>query len=133
MSQSSAAKSTPFTAFHRALGAKMVEFAGFEMHLRYTGDVREHQCVRNAVGVFDITHMGEYHVAGPGAGEFIHRMVTNDVLGMEVGQAIYTAMCQPDGGIVDDLLVYRLPDRWMMIGRDCWLSGHEILPRSKAK
>lgn len=108
-------KSTPFIDFHRALGARLVEFAGFEMPLRYTGDVREHQCVRNAVGVFDITHMGEYHVAGPGAGEFIHRMVTNDVLGMEVGQAIYTAMCRPDGGIVDDLLVYRLPDRWMMV------------------
>ena len=61
-------KSTPFIDFHRALGAKLVEFAGFEMPLRYTGDVREHQCVRNAVGVFDITHMGEYHVARPGRG-----------------------------------------------------------------
>src|SRR5512136_3034086 len=115
MSTPPRAKSTPFTPFHRALGARLVEFAGYEMPLRYTGDVREHQCVRNAVGVFDITHMGEYHVSGPGAGEFIHRMVTNDVLGMQVGQAIYTAMCLPDGGIVDDLLVYRLPDRWMMV------------------
>ena len=111
----SSVKPTPFTPFHRALGARLVGFAGFEMPLRYTGDVREHLCVRNAAGVFDITHMGEYHVAGPGAGEFVHRMVTNDVLGMEVGQAIYTAMCRPDGGIVDDLLVYRLPDRWMLV------------------
>jgi aminomethyltransferase len=115
MQTSSVARPTPFTGYHRALGARMVEFAGYEMPLRYTGDVREHLCVRNAAGVFDITHMGEYHVAGPGAGEFIQRVVTNDVLGMQVGQAIYTAMCRPDGGIVDDLLVYRLPDRWMMV------------------
>ncbi len=115
MPTSGAPKLTPFTAFHRALGAKLVEFAGYEMPLRYTGDVREHLCVRNAVGLFDITHMGEYHVAGPGAGEFIHRSVTNDVLGMQVGQAIYSAMCRPDGGIVDDLLVYRFPNRWMMV------------------
>jgi aminomethyltransferase len=130
MQTSSVAKPTPFTAYHRALGAKLVEFAGYEMPLRYTGDVREHQCVRNAVGLFDITHMGEYHVAGPGAGEFIHRSVTNDVLGMQVGQAIYTAMCGPDGGIVDDLLVYRFPERWMMVvngatnAKDfAWLGG----------
>ena len=115
MSTPGIARPTPFTVYHRALGAKLVEFAGFELPLRYTGDLREHLCVRNAVGVFDITHMGEYHVSGPAAGEFIHRMVTNDVLGMQVGQAIYTAMCRPDGGIVDDLLVYRLPDRWMMV------------------
>ena len=130
MDVSQAARVTPFTDFHRALGARLVEFAGYQMPLRYTGDVREHQCVRNAVGVFDITHMGEYHVAGPGAGEFIHHMVTNDVLGMDVGQAIYTAMCRPDGGIVDDLLVYRLPERWMLVvngatnAKDwAWLKG----------
>ncbi len=128
---SSTPKPTPFTAFHRALGAKMVEFAGYEMPLRYTGDVREHLCIRNAVGVFDITHMGEYRVNGPGAGAFIHRLVTNDVLGMQVGQCIYTAMCRDDGGIVDDLLVYRLaPERWMMVVNGAtnekdwaWVSG----------
>ncbi len=130
MQPTSAVKSTPFTGFHRALGARLVEFAGYEMPLRYTGDVREHLAVRNAVGLFDITHMGEYHVAGRGAGEFIHRMVTNDVLGMAPGQAMYSAMCQPDGGIVDDLLVYRFPDRWMMVvngatnAKDfAWLKG----------
>ena len=131
MTTTSAAKPTPFTPYHRALGARLVEFAGFEMPLRYTGDVREHNCVRNAVGVFDITHMGEYLVNGPGAGAFIHRMVTNDVLGMAVGQCIYTAMCRPDGGIVDDLLVYRLaPERWMMVVNGAtnekdwaWVSG----------
>jgi aminomethyltransferase len=115
MSAPAVARPTPFIDYHRALGAKLVEFAGFHLPLRYTGDLREHQCVRNSVGVFDITPMGEYHVSGAGAGEFIHRMVTNDVLGMQVGQAIYTAMCRPDGGIVDDLLVYRLPDRWMLV------------------
>jgi len=115
MHASNAAKPTPFSGYHRALGAKLVPFAGYEMPLRYTGDVHEHLCVRNAAGLFDITHMGEYHLAGSGAGEFIHRSVTNDVLGMQTGQAIYTAMCRPDGGIVDDLLVYRFPDRWMMV------------------
>ncbi len=131
MQTSSAARPTPFTAFHRALGAKMVPFAGYEMPLRYTGDLREHLCVRNAVGVFDITHMGEYLVNGPAAGAFIHRLVTNDVLGMAVGQCVYTAMCRPDGGIVDDLLVYRLAaERWMMVVNGAtnekdwaWVSG----------
>jgi aminomethyltransferase len=126
----SSVKRTPFTDYHRALGAKLVEFAGYEMPLRYTGDVREHLCVRNAVGLFDITHMGEYHVAGPGAGDFIQRSVTNDALGMQVGQAMYTAMCRPDGGIVDDLLVYRFLGRWMLVvngavnAKDfAWLKG----------
>ena len=127
----SSVKRTPFSEYHRALGAKLVEFAGYEMPLRYTGDVREHLCVRNAVGLFDITHMGEYHVAGRDAAAFIQSSVTNDVLGMQVGQAMYTAMCRPDGGIVDDLLVYRFPDRWMLVvngatnAKDfAWLRGH---------
>jgi aminomethyltransferase len=109
------ARPTPFTAYHRALGAKLVAFAGFEMPLRYTSEVREHLRVREAVGLFDITHMGEFVARGDGAGEFLQRAVTNDVLALQVGQAAYTAMCRPDGGIVDDLLVYRLPDRWMLV------------------
>ncbi|MBI5708966.1 MAG: glycine cleavage system aminomethyltransferase GcvT [Candidatus Eisenbacteria bacterium] len=115
MQPTTTSKRTPFYDFHRAAGAKLVEFAGFEMPLRYTGDVHEHRVVREAVGMFDITHMGEFRVAGPGAAEFIHRAVTNDVLGMEVGQAIYTPMCRPDGGIVDDLLVYRFADHFMLV------------------
>jgi len=72
-------KRTPFYDFHRALGAKMVEFAGFEMPVRYTGDVREHQCVRQAAGLFDISHMGEVRVTGAGAPEYLNRLLTNDI------------------------------------------------------
>ncbi len=123
-------KHTPFIARHRAAGAKLVDFAGFEMPLRYSGDVREHRAVREAVGLFDVSHMGEFHVSGAGAGEFVNRMVTNDVAALDVGQALYSPMCRPDGGIVDDVLVYRFGDRLMMVvnasnvAKDfAWLDG----------
>ncbi|HET7224946.1 MAG TPA: glycine cleavage system aminomethyltransferase GcvT [Candidatus Eisenbacteria bacterium] len=126
-----ALKRTPFYEFHRQLGAKLVEFAGFEMPLRYTGDQREHLAVRNAAGLFDISHMGEFRVRGRQAGAFLQRMVTNDVLGAEVGQAVYSPMCRPDGGIVDDLIVYRFADHWMVVvnasttAKDfAWLKEH---------
>jgi len=115
VSASGVVKRTPFNDFHRALGAKMVDFAGFEMPVRYTGDVREHLCVRTAAGLFDISHMGEFHIAGPGALEFLNRAVTNDVAAAAVGQAVYSPMCREDGGIVDDLLVYRMADRFMVV------------------
>jgi aminomethyltransferase len=108
-------KHTPFNAQHRAAGAKLVDFAGFEMPLRYTGDVREHVAVRERVGLFDISHMGEFHVAGPGAIEFVDRAVTNDVAALEVGQALYSPLCRDDAGIVDDVLVYRFADHLMMV------------------
>ncbi len=130
MQRTQTLKRTPFHEFHRSAGAKLVEFAGFEMPLRYTGDVHEHQCVRERAGLFDISHMGEFRVAGPGAGEFLNRMVTNDVASLAVGQALYSPMCRPDGGIVDDLLVYRLADRYMAVvnasttAKDlAWLAG----------
>jgi aminomethyltransferase len=106
---------TPFYEFHRAAGARLIDFAGFEMPVRYRGDVLEHQCVRQAAGLFDVSHMGEFEVAGVGAGAWLGRMVTNDVLALEVGQALYSPMCLPGGGIVDDLLIYRLPDRYMVV------------------
>ena len=115
MQPTQTAKRTPFYDFHRGAGAKLVEFAGFEMPLRYTGDQREHQCVRERAGLFDISHMGEFRVEGALSGEFLNRMVTNDVAALEVGQALYSPMCRPDGGIVDDLLIYRLKDRWMVV------------------
>ena len=131
MQPASTLKSTPFTEFHRAAGAKLVEFAGFEMPVRYTGDVREHLAVRNGVGLFDITHMGEFEVRGAGAAAWLDRMVTNHVGGMEVGQAIYSPMCRPDAGIVDDLLVYRYGDHYMLVvnasnmAKDfAWLESH---------
>ena len=130
MSSAATLKRTPFYDFHKAAGAKLVEFAGYEMPVRYTGDVREHQCVRTAVGLFDISHMGEFDVRGPGAGEYLDRVVTNDVSALAVGQALYSPMCRPDGGIVDDLLVYRYDDHFMVvvnasnIAKDyAWMAG----------
>jgi aminomethyltransferase len=108
-------KRTPFHAFHQAAGAKLVEFAGFEMPVRYTGDVREHLAVRERAGLFDISHMGEFHVAGPGALDFLNRAITNDLASIAVGQAVYSPLCRPDGGIVDDLLVYRFADRFLVV------------------
>jgi aminomethyltransferase len=108
-------KRTPFHAFHKAAGAKLVDFAGFEMPLRYTGDVHEHQLVRTAVGLFDISHMGEFMVRGRDAAGFLDQSLTNDVAGMTPGQAMYSAMCRPDGGIVDDLYVYRSADHFMLV------------------
>jgi glycine cleavage system T protein (aminomethyltransferase) len=110
-----ALKHTPFHTFHKSLGAKLVDFAGFEMPLRYTGDVREHLCVRNAAGLFDISHMGEFEVRGAGAMAFVDRMVANDVKALAVGQALYTPICRPGGGIVDDVLVYRCADYLMLV------------------
>jgi aminomethyltransferase len=85
------------------------------MPVRYTGDVREHLAVRERAGVFDVSHMGEFLVSGPGALEFLNRMITNDLAAIEPGQAIYSPMCRPGGVIVDDLLVYREPDRFMVV------------------
>ncbi|HTQ45469.1 MAG TPA: glycine cleavage system aminomethyltransferase GcvT [Polyangiaceae bacterium] len=131
MSSTTALRRTPFHEFHRQAGAKLVDFAGFEMPVRYTGDVREHLAVRNAVGLFDITHMGEFEVRGPGALEYLNRLVTNDVAGLAVGQALYSPMCRPDAGIVDDLLVYRYADHFMVVvnasnmGKDFgWMDEH---------
>ncbi len=132
MQPATALKRTPFTEFHRAAGAKLVEFAGFEMPVRYTGDVREHLAVRNAAGLFDITHMGEFEVRGAGATAWLDRMVTNHVGAIEVGQALYSPMCRPDAGIVDDLLVYRYADHFMVVvnasnmAKDfAWLEQHK--------
>lgn len=115
MSSTTSLKHTPFHRHHAAAGAKLVDFAGFEMPVRYTGDVREHLAVRTSVGLFDITHMGEFEVRGEGATEWLDRMVTNHVAALAVGQALYTPMCRPDGGIVDDLLVYRYADHYMLV------------------
>jgi aminomethyltransferase len=110
-----APRRTPFYEYHRQAGGKLVDFAGFEMPVRYTGDVREHLAVRNGAGLFDITHMGEFDVRGPGAEAWLNRVVTNDVAALAVGQALYSPMCRPDAGIVDDLLVYRYADHYMVV------------------
>ena len=99
-------KRTPFYARHVALGAKMVPFAGFEMPIQYEGIVAEHRAVRGGVGVFDVSHMGEIRIRGPGARAYANRLVTNQVDSIPDGKAVYTPMCLETGGIVDDLLVY---------------------------
>ncbi len=108
-------KRTALYDTHAALGAKIVEFGGFLMPVQYRGIIEEHHKVRSAVGIFDVSHMGEFEFRGTGAPAFLQRMTINDVSKLEVGQAQYSAMCYPEGGIVDDLILYRLPDRYMMV------------------
>ena len=108
MSGTESVKSTPLLPIHRELGARVVEFAGYWMPLQYSGLTDEHNAVRAAVGLFDVSHMGEVEFKGPGALEAAHRLVTNNVLGLADGQALYSPITYEDGGIVDDCLVYRL-------------------------
>ena len=99
-------KSTPFTQKHIALGAKMAEFAGYNMPISYTGINDEHAAVRNSVGVFDVSHMGEFILKGENALDLIQRVTTNDASKLTDGKAQYSCLPNKDGGIVDDLLVY---------------------------
>jgi aminomethyltransferase len=99
-------KSTPFTAMHKALGAKMAEFAGYEMPISYTGINDEHHTVRNNAGVFDVSHMGEFILKGDQALDLIQRVTTNDASKLTNGKAQYSCLPNHEGGIVDDLLIY---------------------------
>lgn len=104
-----APKKTPLYDAHRRLGAKMIDFGGWLMPVNYgAGIVEEHKATRAAVGVFDVSHMGEVHFRGPRASEAVQRLVTNDVSKLSDGAAMYTVACHPYGGIIDDLIVYRL-------------------------
>ncbi|MFC1785524.1 glycine cleavage system aminomethyltransferase GcvT [Candidatus Neomarinimicrobiota bacterium] len=100
---------------HEALGAKLVPFAGFEMPLHYEGVIKEHLAVRTTAGVFDVSHMGEFIVKGKNAEKFLNFVTINDVSKIEIGQAQYSAMCYDDGGIIDDLLIYRYKDYYMLV------------------
>ncbi len=93
----------------------MVEFVGYEMPIQYNGIIAEHKAVRESVGVFDVSHMGEVEVRGKEAFEFVQRITTNDVSQLEIGDVQYSSMCYEDGGIVDDLLVYRCYDYYMLV------------------
>lgn len=107
---------TPLHQKHVDAGARMMPFAGFDMPVQYSGIIDEHMAVRNAAGLFDVSHMGEFIVEGPGAFEMIQRFVTNDISKLYNGKALYTVMCNHEGGIVDDLLVYRQhEDRYMLV------------------
>jgi len=108
-------KRTALYDIHRALGAKIVEFGGYEMPVQYAGIIEEHRKVREAVGLFDVSHMGEVEVRGTGALAFIQKITTNDASKLSEGRVQYSAMCYDDGGIVDDLLVYHLGDRYMLV------------------
>lgn len=103
-------KTTPFKEIHEAAGAKMVDFAGFYMPVQYSGIIDEHQTVRNGVGVFDVSHMGEFIVKGPHAFDFLQSIISNDLSKVAPGQAQYSYLPNAEGGIVDDLLVYHLED-----------------------
>lgn len=100
---------------HTALGGKMVPFAGFNMPVRYSSDNEEHLCVRNGVGVFDVSHMGEFFVEGPHALELIQKVTSNDASKLVVGQAQYSCFPNETGGIVDDLIVYKFSDEKYML------------------
>jgi len=108
-------KNTALTAEHEALGAKLVDFAGFRMPIQYHSIRAEHMRVRNTVGVFDVSHMGEFFVTGSDREKFLQHVTVNDVKGMAVGQAQYNCMCLPHGGIVDDLLIYKSADHIMVV------------------
>jgi aminomethyltransferase len=103
-------KSTPFTSRHLALGAKMAEFAGYNMPISYSGINDEHQAVRSNAGVFDVSHMGEFIVKGEHALDLIQRLTTNDASKLTAGKAQYSALTNEEGGIVDDLIVYCLEE-----------------------
>ncbi len=109
-------KKTPLYEAHLGLGAKMVPFAGYEMPVQYpSGITAEHEVVRTAAGLFDISHMGEFIVSGPQALELVQRVSVNDASALAVGQCQYSATCSEDGGILDDLVVYRRADSYMMV------------------
>lgn len=101
-------KSTAFTQFHIDFGAKMAEFAGYNMPIQYEGINQEHEAVRKSIGVFDVSHMGEFWVKGPKAFGFTQRVTTNDVAALSDGKIQYSAFPNGKGGLVDDLLVYRI-------------------------
>lgn len=98
---------TPLYSEHVRLGAKLVPFAGWEMPIQYKGIAAEHQAVRERVGLFDVSHMGELHVTGPGALAAVDALITNDLSKAENGQAVYTCCCNAAGTVLDDLIVYR--------------------------
>ncbi|MBD9178379.1 MAG: glycine cleavage system aminomethyltransferase GcvT, partial [Odoribacter splanchnicus] len=100
-------KTTPFTHFHEALGARMAPFAGYNMPIEYSGIKDEHLTVREKLGVFDVSHMGEFWIKGPKAFELVQKLTTNDVAALVDGKIQYTCFPNDKGGVIDDLLVYR--------------------------
>jgi len=111
-----ALRRTPLYERHAELGAKLVPFAGWEMPVQYEGVREEHSAVRTHAGVFDVSHMGEVEVEGPGALAYLQRVLSNDVAALELGGAQYSCLCNEDGGVLDDLYAYRLGgDRYLLV------------------
>jgi aminomethyltransferase len=108
-------KKTALYEIHKKLNAKMVPFAGYEMPIQYHSIRAEHRRVRETVGVFDVSHMGEIEIWGDNAIDMVQKVTINDAAALAVGQVQYSAMCYPEGGIVDDLLVYRYPDHFLLV------------------
>ena len=129
---SSAEKKTPLYDEHVRLGARIIPFGGWLMPVQYTAIVDEHQAVRNAVGMFDISHMGQFVVLGNGARDWLNAMLTNNVLKLDVGQGQYTFLLNDNGGVIDDLLVYRTGEAEFLLVVNAakveedfvWLEGH---------
>ncbi len=125
-------KRTPLADEHVALGAKMVDFGGWYMPVQYEGIIQEHTLVRTGVGLFDVSHMGEVRVQGPGSLAFLNHVTTNDVSKLVDGQAHYTVMTNQQGGIIDDLLIYRMAaDHYLLVVNAstqdndyAWLASH---------
>src|SRR4051812_42348190 len=125
---------TPLYEKHVAAGARLVPFAGWEMPVQYEGVIAEHRAVRTDAGLFDVSHMGEIEVEGPAAIDLVQRVLSNDASKLSVGDAQYTLLTNEEGGIIDDLIVYRLDDcRYLLIvnaanrdGDFQWVAGHEL-------
>lgn len=125
-------KRTPLRDFHAAHGGRLVDFAGWEMPVQYRSILEEHKAVRRTAGIFDVSHMGEFDVRGRDAAKFLNHLVTNDVAKLFPGRVLYSPMCYPNGGVVDDLLVYmRGPEDYFLcvnagnIAKDfAWLQQH---------
>lgn len=108
-------KRTPLYDQHVVLGARMVEFSGWEMPVQYSSIIEEHTAVRTRAGLFDVSHMGEFKVEGNDALAFLQYLVPNDISKLAIHQALYSQLCRPDGGVIDDLLIYRLAEQHYMI------------------
>ncbi|RCW40524.1 MULTISPECIES: glycine cleavage system aminomethyltransferase GcvT [unclassified Halanaerobium] len=125
-------KKTPLNETHKKLGAKMIDFGGWEMPVEYSSIIEEHKAVREKCGIFDVSHMGEIIVSGKKAEDSIQRLITNDAAKLSRGEILYTPMCNEEGGIIDDLLVYKLEDNKFMLVVNAsntekdykWISSH---------
>ncbi|MEE8367659.1 MAG: glycine cleavage system aminomethyltransferase GcvT, partial [Thermoanaerobaculia bacterium] len=128
------ARRTPLYDQHVEAGAKLIEFSGWELPVRYSGVVEEHRAVRERLGLFDVSHMGEFRVAGPGAESFLQGLTPNDVSALQVGRIHYTGLLTERGTYLDDLLVYRLGNQEFMLVVNAanieknfaWLKAHSI-------